>query len=166
MRCDYFRLCYILHSGGFYVDADEVYQGSGCEHLLNDGKLKLQPLCYDLESEEMVPPDAFWSDFTSTSKRIFYVNNNPIIAPPAHKLIKFALERSTRILLEQDKKPAIQETTGPGNLSASLVKHVLGARCADTEPDFKFLPNWSQISVCRWQLGYRSDERNWRLFRM
>lgn len=24
MRCDYFRLCYILQCGGFYVDADEV----------------------------------------------------------------------------------------------------------------------------------------------
>src|SRR5205807_9018057 len=26
MRSDYFRLCYILKRGGFYVDADELYQ--------------------------------------------------------------------------------------------------------------------------------------------
>ena len=52
MRCDYFRLCYTLFRyGGFYVDADEVYQGSSCEVLLKTGRLKLQPLCYDIESE-------------------------------------------------------------------------------------------------------------------
>src|SRR5216683_5976133 len=30
MRCDYFRLCYIYGHGGFYVDADEIYQGGDC----------------------------------------------------------------------------------------------------------------------------------------
>jgi hypothetical protein len=163
MRCDYFRLCYIFRCGGFYVDADEVYQGSGCESLLKTGKLKLQPLCYDIESEVMVPPEAFLLDVTSTSERIFYVNNNPLIGPPRHKLIQYALERSTRILLEQVERPAIQETTGPGNLSASLVKHAMAIRQAGADWDFEIVPNWDRTSVCRWDLGYRNDERNWRL---
>jgi hypothetical protein len=163
MRCDYFRLCYILRCGGFYVDADEIYQRSGCEALLKDDKLKLQPLCYDIESEAMVPPEAFWSDLTSTSGRIFYVNNNPLIGPPDHELIRCALERSTRILLEQGDRPAIQETTGPGNLSASLVKHAMATKLAGVDWDFEILPSWDRTSVCRWQLSYRNDERNWRL---
>lgn len=47
MRCDYFRLCYIYKHGGFYVDADEVYQGGDCQPFYRDNRLKIQPLCYD-----------------------------------------------------------------------------------------------------------------------
>ena len=61
MRCDFFRLCYILRHGGFYVDADEVYKGAGCEFLFQDAKVKLQPLCYDLSTNQMVPPDGLGS---------------------------------------------------------------------------------------------------------
>ncbi len=70
MRCDYFRMCYIFRCGGFYVDADEVYQGNGCEALLTSGKLKLQALCYDIESEAMVSPEAFCS-MSRALERIF-----------------------------------------------------------------------------------------------
>jgi hypothetical protein len=41
MRCDYFRLCYIYGQGGFYVDADEVYQGGDCQPLYRDNRLLL-----------------------------------------------------------------------------------------------------------------------------
>lgn len=47
MRCDYFRLCYLVRHGGFYVDADEVYKGGDVEDLFHDARLKLQPLCWD-----------------------------------------------------------------------------------------------------------------------
>jgi hypothetical protein len=36
MRCDYFRLCYIYRQGGFYVDADEIYQGGDYHSLYRD----------------------------------------------------------------------------------------------------------------------------------
>jgi hypothetical protein len=165
MRCDYFRLCYIFRCGGFYVDVDEVYQGTGCEAFFSDNKLKIQPLCYDTATDTMVKPEIFLKDTTYPSSRIFYVNNNPIIAPAGHELIRLAIERSTRILLEKSEKPEIQSTTGPGNLSASLVNHAIRTKVACREWDFLILPSWEYTSVCRWSLSYRNDERNWRFLK-
>ena len=163
MRCDYFRLCYIFRCGGFYVDADEVYQGTGCEAFFNDNKLKIQPLCYDTATDAMVGPEVFLKDTTYPSSRIFYVNNNPIIGPAGHELIRLAIERSTRKLLQRSDRPEIQSTTGPGNLSASLVNHAIRTKLACREWDFLILPsNWEYTSVCRWSLSYRNDERTWR----
>jgi hypothetical protein len=163
MRCDYFRLCYILGRGGFYVDADEVYQGTGCESLYKDDKLKLQPLCYDTSANQMVSPEEFFGDTRCPSSRIFYVNNNPIIAPPGHALVDKALRRATGVLLQGSERPEIQSTTGPGNLSASLVRHVARLQESRGAWDFEILRDWTSISVCRWFLSYRNDERNWRL---
>ena len=162
MRCDYFRLCYILRCGGFYVDADEVYQGTGCEAFFSDNKLKIQPLCYDTATDAMVKPEVFLKDTTYPSSRIFYVNNNPIIGPAGHQLIQLAVERATCILLQHSERPEIQSTTGPGNLSASLVNHAITTKLACKEWDFLILPNWECTSISPWSLSYRNDERNWR----
>jgi len=162
MRCDYFRLCYILRCGGFYVDADEVYQGAGCESLFQDDTIKLQPLCYDNSTREMVEPEEFLNDTRCPSSRFFYVANNPIIAPPGHKLVSSALRRSTGILLNRSERPEIQSTTGPGNMTASLVRRVTGLQNCGGEWDFTILRNWKHISVSLWALSYRNDERNWR----
>lgn len=166
MRCDYFRLCYILKCGGFYVDADEVYQGADCEALFQDHTIKLQPLCYDTQTEQMVAPEEFLHDVRSPSHRIFYVNNNPIIAPPGHELVRLALRRSTRILLQRADSPDIQSTTGPGNLSAILVRHTIDLRRIGCAWDFTLLRDWNTISTCQWALSYRNDERNWRLLKV
>lgn len=163
MRCDYFRLCYILFCGGFYVDADEVFKGKGHESLFRDANAKLQPLCYDLSTDQMVPSDEFLSDARVPSDRIFYVNNNPIIAPPAHPLIELALRRSTDSLLRGAGRLDIQSTTGPGNLSASLVRHIAALQTSGRPWDVSILRDWESVSECRWFLSYRNDERNWRL---
>jgi hypothetical protein len=165
MRCDYFRLCFIARNGGFYVDADEWYQGGDCEYLFRDRKLKLQPLCYDMVTGTMVQAKIFTSEQNSTSDWIFYVNNNPIIAPPAHPVIRLALARATQILLDDEVgRPDIQSTTGPGNLTASLVRHALASELAGTPRDFAIIADWDSLSVSRWPLSYRNDERNWRLW--
>lgn len=163
MRCDYFRLCYILKRGGFYVDADEVYKGTGCDSLFKDDKVKLQPLCYDTSTNQMVPPEEFLRDTKHPSSRIFYVNNNPIVAPPGHTLVDVALRRATGLLLQGSERPQIQSTTGPGNLSASLVRHVTRLQTSRSAWDFAILRDWNTTSECRWFLSYRNDERNWRL---
>jgi hypothetical protein len=163
MRCNYFRLCYVFKYGGFYVDADEVYRRTGCEALVSDDKLKVQPLCYDTATDAMVRPEDFLKDVAFPSNRIFYVNNNPLIAPAGHELLRMALERSTHILLRRSERPEIQSTTGPGNLSATLVDHAAKTRLACRDWDFAFLIDWEQTSVCRWALEYRNDQRNWRL---
>jgi hypothetical protein len=165
MRSDYFRLCYIFTLGGFYVDADEVYSGFDFRGWFRDNRLKLQPLCYDTLSDSMVAPDVFVRNDQASSHWIFYVNNNPLIAPAFHPVIRLALSRATRLVLSDDEKRFdIQSTTGPGNLTHSLVKHALAFRPEDGTRDFMFLHDWDAVSSSRWPLSYRDDERNWRLW--
>lgn len=59
MKSDYFRYSYIYIMGGFYVDADDVYHGDRIDNLFLDGRLKLQPFCYDIETAQMVSPSVF-----------------------------------------------------------------------------------------------------------
>lgn len=165
MRSDYFRLCFILRKGGFYVDADDAYQGGDCESWFGDNGLKLQPLCYDISSDSMVDTANFLINPRDSSDLIFYVNNNPLIAPPGHPVIRIALERATKMLLAQlGDIQDIQSITGPGNLTASLVLHAIESKHAGEAHNFTLLPNWNAVAVSRWPLEYRGDERNWRLW--
>jgi mannosyltransferase OCH1-like enzyme len=165
MRCDYFRLCFIARYGGFYVDADDVYIGGECTHLFRDTRLKLQPLCYDMSTGEMVPREAFTKKHSDGPGWIFYVNNNPLLAPPSHPVIRMALARATQNLLRHEsERPDIQSATGPGNLTASLVRHAIASQHATGDRDFTIIHDWGDVAFSRWPLRYRSDERNWRLW--
>lgn len=165
MRSDYFRLCYIFRHGGFYVDADEVYQGGDCRSWFLDNRLKIQPLCYDTLNNTMIQTDVFIENQDDFPDWIFYVNNNPLIAPASHPIIRLALVRSTRLLLSRRKERFdIQDTTGPGNLTHSLVRHAIASKQAGEARDFLLLTNWDAMSISRWPLSYREDERNWRLW--
>ena len=163
MRSDYFRLCFILINGGFYVDTDDVYQGKDYAPWFKDDKLKLQPLCYNVSTDSMVDASAFITNPEASPDLTYYVNNDPLIAPPQHPIIRMALERSTRALLNKSSDIRdIQSITGPGNLTACLVRHDIELRLAKNKRDFTFLVDWDNVAVSRWQLGYRDDERNWR----
>jgi hypothetical protein len=166
MRSDYFRLCYIFRLGGFYVDADEVYSGRGLRPWFRDSRLKVQPLCYDSLTERMVPADVFRRSQVDSLNWIFYVNNNPLIAPAFHPVIRLALGRATGLLLsDKDERFNIQSATGPGNLTRSLVRHALSLNATVPENrDFVLLADWDAVSTSRWPLSYRNDERNWRLW--
>ena len=165
MRCDYFRLCYLVLHGGFYIDADEFFQGGDCRPFFRDNRLKMQPLCYDTSAGTMVQNDTFTKIQNESPQWIFYVNNNPLIAPASHPVVRLALARSTRILLShKEKQLDIQSTTGPGNLTASLVKHAIASELSGRARDFSFLAKWDTLAVSRWPLSYRNDERNWRLW--
>jgi len=164
MRADYFRLCFMAERGGFYVDADDVYFGTPLEHLFEDDRLKLQPLCYDVATDSMVDPvSSAQAQGDSENGRTFYVNNNPIIAPPRHPVIRAALERATHQLLTTNVESRdVQGLTGPGNLTAVLVEHALDQSRAGHEFDFLLLKNWESTARSEWPLAYRSDARNWR----
>jgi mannosyltransferase OCH1-like enzyme len=165
MRSDYFRLCYILKAGGLYVDADDVFYNVDIETLFQDNKLKVQPLCYDLSTDLMVNAIDFLTSNEYSQDLIYYVNNNPIIAPPNHPVIKLALERSTQILLAPGSKiKDVQSTTGPGNLTASLIRYAIESQNAGQACDFVLIDNWDSISISQWPLEYRKDKRNWRLW--
>lgn len=158
MRCDYFRLCYIYLNGGFYLDCDEFYLNENIDLLFKDDLIKMQPLCYNLENDEMVKPDDyFYKDFDSNY--IYYFNNNPIIAPPKHKLILIALTRSTERLISNNDIFDIQSTTGPGNFTVATVIYL-----SDVQNQISIMKNWEKISETPWNLNYRKDDRNWRLY--
>ena len=161
MRSDYLRMCFILKEGGMYVDADDVLLGDGWKSIFLSGTLKLQPLCYDISAQSMVPASNFWLEDAPVDNRVFYVNNNPIAAPAGHPLLKRALARSTIKLLEE-KVPNIQDSTGPGNMTVALVSHAFTLRTNDSLLDFELLENWDNIAETRWNLSYRDDDRNWR----
>jgi mannosyltransferase OCH1-like enzyme len=162
MRSDYFRMCYLLSSGGFYVDADDVLTEGRWSVLYSDNRLKLQPLCYDIPSASMVPTPELWRADLPSVDRIFYVNNNPLVAPSRHPVLRRALERATSGLLNAENRRDIQSTTGPGNLTAALAAHARELALAGRPRDFRLLRDWDHVAETRWELSYRADERNWR----
>jgi len=164
MQSDYFRLCYIFKDGGCYVDSDDVYLGVNVDHLFSDGRLKIQPLCYDMSANGMVAPRVFTSPEADSLSWIFYFNNNPLIAPDGHPVVERSLINAT-ISLEQctpDSLPDIQSATGPGNLSRSVFD--LDCDTGTIANALLIVRNWEDIAATKWALSYRNDERNWRLF--
>ena len=163
MQSDYFRLCYILMEGGCYIDTDDVYDGAQIQHLFSDGRLKLQPLCYDVATDMMVPPSLFTKPGANATSWIFYFNNNPLIAVSGHPLIDRALEQATQSL-EKDMTnslPEIQSTTGPGNLTKSIFD--AATEIDEIKDTLLVMPDWENIAKSIWDLSYRNDARNWRL---
>lgn len=162
MQADYFRLCYLHIEGGLYVDADDVCTADDISWLVEDGRLKLQPLCYDNASASMVEPATFLRATEYQAAWIFYFNNNPIIAAPGHPIVQRALDLATSLLelTGRDELPEIQSTTGPGNLTQSIFE--LSAHGLDLEAELVVLCEWDKIAVSRWPLSYRDDARNWR----
>jgi hypothetical protein len=162
MQADYFRLCYLLLQGGLYVDADDVCLATDIGWLFEDGRLKLQPLCYDTSSGTMIDPSLFLRENSYDPGWIFYFNNNPLIASEQHPIIERALSQATSNLEFSDDAPLpeIQTATGPGNLSKSIFD--LG-NMRDVEDNLVVLRHWGSLAISRWPLSHRNDARNWRL---
>lgn len=163
MKSDYFRYSYIFVEGGFYIDADDVYHGMSIDHLFTDGRLKLQPFCYDITTAQMVPPSVFANPGAYQLSWIFYLNTTPLIAARNHPIIERALLNATTSLEEESKGelPEVQSTTGPGNLTRSIFEVI--ASESRPEEAMVVINDWEKISTSKWPLSYRSDKRNWRL---
>ena len=163
-RSDYLRMCVILDEGGLYVDADDVLLGDGWAGVFKDVRLKVQPLCFDVSAGAMAAMlDLAQAGFPA-GERVYYLNNNPIAAPPGHPVLRRALDRATTRLLGSSPNPDIQATTGPGNFTAAFAAHARrswdGEVCA--AGDLDLLVDWELTSAPRWDLAYRYDNRNWR----
>jgi hypothetical protein len=163
MQSDYFRLCHIFVAGGCYIDADDVYNGQSIERLFDDGRLKVQPLCYDVATDLMVPPEMFTKPGADDPAWIFYFNNNPLLAAPGHPIVQRALANATAAIEQatDGQLPEIQSTTGPGNLTRSIFE--LARQDGATVRTLHVLHDWENVASSRWPLSYRSDRRNWRL---
>jgi mannosyltransferase OCH1-like enzyme len=163
MQSDYFRLCYIHVEGGCYIDADDAHNGPSVENLFDDGRLKIQPLCYDIATDSMVPPEIFTEPGADAPTWIFYFNNNPLLAASGHPIIEQALKNATEAIEQttDGELPEIQSTTGPGNLTRSIFQ--LAQQDDLTANALDVLYDWESIASSRWPLSYRSDRRNWRL---
>jgi len=163
MKSDYFRYSYIFLEGGAYVDADDVYHGMPIDHLFKDGRLKLQPFCYDIATAQMVSPAIFTKRGGDQMSWIFYFNTTPLIAGRNHPIVERALLNATTSLerAEQDELPEVQATTGPGNLTRSIFEILADEGCS--EETFVVVHDWENISTSKWPLSYRNDQRNWRL---
>ncbi|WP_051091261.1 glycosyltransferase [Methylopila sp. M107] len=162
MMSDYFRYSYVLVEGGFYIDADDVYHGTPIEHLFRDGRLKLQPFCYDIATAKMVAPSIFTEPGSNQAGWIFYFNTTPLIAARNHPIVERALINAT-VSLEAEKAnglPEVQATTGPGNLTRSVFE-VIREGCPLEA--VMVAHDWEQTSTSQWPLSYRNDSRNWRL---
>ena len=163
MKSDYFRYSYIFVEGGFYVDADDVYHGTTIDHLFRDGRLKLQPFCYDIATAQMVPPSVFGHPGANQLSWIFYFNTTPLIAVRNHPIVARALLNATKSLEQESKGglPEVQATTGPGNLTRSVFEVI--ANEGSSEGALLVVHDWERTSTSKWPLSYRSDKRNWRL---
>lgn len=163
MKSDYFRYSYIFVKGGFYIDADDIYHEAAIDHLFTDGRLKLQPFCYDIATAQMVPPSDFVNPGADNLNWIFYFNTTPMIACAHHPIIERALQNATASLEQQSngELPEVQATTGPGNLTRSIFEVIAGKSCP--EDALLVMHDWEKISTSKWPLSYRNDTRNWRL---
>lgn len=163
MKSDYFRYAYIFVKGGFYVDVDDVYHGSTIDPLFADGRLKLQPFCYDIATAQMISPQKFLQPDANEWGWIFYLNNTPLIAVRNHPIVERALLNATEYLEENSlgELPEVQASTGPGNLTRSIFEILANAR--NPEETLVVLHDWEQTSTSKWALSYRNDTRNWRL---
>lgn len=163
MKSDYFRYSYIFVKGGFYIDADDVYHGTSIDHYFTDGRLKLQPFCYDIETAQMVSSSDFVNLGADKWSWIFYFNTTPLIAASNHPIVELVLLNAT-VALEQDPKeelPEVQATTGPGILTRSILEVIAEEKYP--EETMLVLHDWEKISTSKWPLSYRNDKRNWRL---
>ncbi|MBV1702964.1 MAG: hypothetical protein KGQ46_14240 [Hyphomicrobiales bacterium] len=162
MMSDYFRYAYVLVEGGFYIDADDVYHGTPIEHLFVDGRLKLQPFCYDISTAQMVAPSIFTVPGVNQPGWIFYFNTTPLIAPCNHPVVERALLNATAALEAQggNELPEVQATTGPGNLTRSVFE-IVKEGCS--REAVMVARDWELTSTSQWPLSYRNDSRNWRL---
>lgn len=163
MRSDYFRLCFLYLEGGLYVDADDKYNGISIDFLFENNNLKLNPLCYDKKNNEMIDLNNFYYENNFNHDYIYYINNNPLIAPKRHRLIEIAFIEATKNLLnEKTNFNEIQSVAGPGNISACIVRYTLECKALCLETNYELLTNWDEISKPFWGLEYRFDKRNWR----
>ncbi|HEX3430114.1 MAG TPA: glycosyltransferase [Rhizomicrobium sp.] len=150
MKSDLFRLAYLYHHGGVYVDADDTYEGSDISRLLEDGVFRLRTASFKSAPSE--PPATIY-------------NNNPIFCAARDDILRKALERATTIMLSLGKREFYNMLVITGPLNLSLAVYVTALDCIANGADFRFCPiiGWDDVARKNRDMEYQRTTRNWRM---
>lgn len=151
MKSDLFRLAYLYHQGGVYIDADDTYAGSGINRVFDEGS------CFRLRSA------SFTRNQTESPAMIY--NNNPIFCVANDEILRKALERATSIMHSLGKREYYNMLviTGPLNLSIGVYATALDCVAAGTEFLFHPIIGWDDVAKKNVNMEYQKTKRDWRL---
>ena len=151
MKSDLFRLAYLYHHGGVYIDADDTYAGSDISNLFdNDGLFRLRSASYTRSPSE--PP-------------AFIYNNNPIFSVAGDDILRKGLERATSILLSLGKRDHYNMLAITGPLNLSIAVYATALDCVAKGTEFRFHPiiGWDEVANKGVKMEYQKTTRNWRM---
>lgn len=150
MKSDFFRNCYLLKQGGFYVDVD-IRCFNGLDAIICNNQFD----CFLFYSEG----------------EPYCIDNNFIVCVPENPIIEAILRKQEYNLTAHQSFPDVWSCTGPGATSIAimeiLVEKILEDREKTPLDTLKLGPSHlAGRSYEHAELAYkRNSEGNWRLFR-
>lgn len=170
MKSDYFRLAYLYLNGGVYIDADEKMLRSIPNMDFSQGEfIMMAPFIRERDDKGRIVGVRI-TEFLARKHQTAdgtecYFANSPIFATKRSEILKIALVRATDLILESKGRGSRRDvhfTTGPTNLTLSLVAHLVHAACAGKPPPNIMILEWFRYSATQVRLEYKNDSRNWR----
>jgi Tfp pilus assembly protein PilF len=149
MKADYFRIAFLHHSGGLWVDADEV-----C----------LRPLGYVIDAAEDAEIIAMLDGDTPG-----YVHNSFLGSRPRSRIVRAAVEEATLLVaqqLQQGRRPDIWGVTGPGLITRAIGRYLASTPAAWEGEEVLLLgrQQYGYFAQKVGQLAYKHDAaKNWNM---
>ena len=134
MKSDIFRLAYLYHDGGIWVDADD---GTTLVDFHTDfsssADVVVFPILWDTEARNFVsvstePEKIARLSVMDDPSVAFYLNNSPLGSAPRSNFIQGVLEAVTKNVLRakaEGRRTDIHTETGPGTMTACFALKVL-----------------------------------------
>ncbi|MFH6787056.1 MULTISPECIES: glycosyltransferase family 32 protein [Methylobacterium] len=168
MRSDVFRLLYLFHNGGYYIDADDERREFDINKIEKQHKsfnLILSPLAHHLSSNKMINPIKASTDSEIARECKLYYNNSPIFAIKNHPIIGKAIEYAVENIFLCKKSGLLANIhyhTGPNNLTYSTFEYCArNFLSTPSEGHIGIIKDWDALATAKC-LSYQADDRNWR----
>ena len=164
MRCDYFRMTYLLAKGGIYSDADNVLVSMrGLDDLLTSGAaLYLSPLFHDKSGDQPIMMDERLALASLEEDHVYaYFNNDPLICERGCPIVRLALDRATQLIIQNSQAGIVSNihgVTGPSNITYAISAYFNYWQTID----FKTIYKWQEMVSTVSDLEYKYTDRNWR----
>lgn len=159
-QSDILRMARLLHDGGLYVDADDLFIGQGPLPSFAAGSALL-PLAVSRADGRSIVPHA---EDPEPRSSWYYFGSAPWFARPGHPFVARSLERAVAAMERRRRageRAQIHADVGPGCVSMAALEHVRACLRSGTDPDLSLAPTWGFVEQSR-PLGYKSTDRNWR----